>query len=45
VLDLEQLFRSFTKYSSRILAPDIITEVTRKAFKVAQTVKNRRVFY
>ena len=39
VLDLEELFRSFTKYSSRILAPDIITEVTRKAFKVARTEK------
>ncbi|WP_455217880.1 acetolactate synthase large subunit, partial [Kaarinaea lacus] len=39
VLDLEELFRTFTKYSSRILAPDIIAEVTRKAFKVAQTEK------
>jgi len=39
VLDLEELFRSFTKYSSRLLAPDIITEVTRKAFKLAQTEK------
>jgi len=44
VLDLEQLFRSFTKYSSRILAPDIITEVTRKAFKVAQTEKTGACF-
>ncbi len=39
VLDLEELFRSFTKFSSRIIAPDIISEVIRKAFKVAQTEK------
>lgn len=39
VLDLEELFRSFTKFSSRIIAPDIISEVIRKAFKLAQTEK------
>ena len=39
VLDLEEIFRAFTKYSSRILAPDIIAEVTRKAFKLAQSEK------
>lgn len=44
VLDLEELFRTFTKYSSRILAPDIIAEVTRKAFKVAQTEKTGACF-
>jgi acetolactate synthase-1/2/3 large subunit len=44
VLDLEELFRNFTKYSSRILAPDIITEVTRKAFKLAQTEKTGACF-
>jgi len=44
VLDLEELFRSFTKYSSRLLAPDIIPEVTRKAFKVAQTEKTGACF-
>lgn len=44
VLDLEELFRSFTKYSSRILGPEIITEVTRKAFKVAQTEKTGACF-
>jgi acetolactate synthase-1/2/3 large subunit len=43
-LDLEELFRTFTKYSSRILAPDIITEVTRKAFKLAQTEKTGACF-
>ncbi len=44
VLDLEQLFRSFTKFSSRILGPEIITEVTRKAFKIAQTEKTGACF-
>jgi acetolactate synthase-1/2/3 large subunit len=44
VLDLEELFRSFTKYSSRILGPEIISEVTRKAFKVAQTEKTGACF-
>lgn len=44
VLDLEELFRSFTKYSSRLLAPDIINEVTRKAFKIAQTEKSGACF-
>ncbi len=39
VLDLEQMFRSITKYSSRLLSPNIITEVVRKAFKLAQTEK------
>ncbi|MDH5325519.1 MAG: acetolactate synthase large subunit [Gammaproteobacteria bacterium] len=39
VLDLEEIFRPITKYSSRILAPEIIPEVVRKAFKLAQTEK------
>ena len=39
VLDLEEIFRPITKYSSRLLAPEIIPEVTRKAFKIAQTEK------
>ncbi len=39
VLDLEEMFRSITKYSARLLTPNIITEVVRKAFKVAQTEK------
>lgn len=44
VLDLEQIFHSITKYSSRLLEPDIITEVVRKAFKVAQTEKTGACF-
>jgi acetolactate synthase-1/2/3 large subunit len=44
VLDLEELFRNCTKYSSRILAPDIVSEVTRKAFKIAQTEKTGACF-
>ena len=37
VLDLELMFQPITKYSSRILSPNVITEVVRKAFKLAQT--------
>jgi acetolactate synthase-1/2/3 large subunit len=44
VLDLEQLFQSITKYSSRLLTPNIIAEVVRKAFKVAQTEKTGACF-
>ena len=44
VLDLEQMFQPITKYSSRLLTPDIITEVVRKAFKVAQTEKTGACF-
>ncbi|MFO7594170.1 MAG: acetolactate synthase large subunit [Pseudomonadota bacterium] len=39
VLDLEQMFQPITKYSSRLLSPNIIPEVVRKAFKLAQTEK------
>lgn len=39
VLDLELMFQNISKYSSRLLSPDIITEVVRKAFKIAQTEK------
>jgi len=39
VLDLEEMFRPITKYSSRLLTPNIIAEVVRKAFKIAQTEK------
>ena len=38
-VDLEEMFRSITKYTSRLLTPNIITEVVRKAFKLAQTEK------
>ncbi|UCE88192.1 MAG: acetolactate synthase large subunit, partial [Pseudomonadota bacterium] len=44
VLDLEEMFRSITKYSSRLLTPNIISEVLRKAFKVAQTEKTGACF-
>jgi acetolactate synthase-1/2/3 large subunit len=44
VLDLEEIFRPITKYSSRLLAPDIIPEVIRKAFKLAQTDKTGACF-
>ena len=44
VLDLELMFQSITKYSSRILSPSVITEVVRKAFKVAQTEKTGATF-
>ncbi|NOZ55086.1 MAG: acetolactate synthase large subunit [Gammaproteobacteria bacterium] len=43
-LDLEEIFRPITKYSSRLLATEIIPEVTRKAFKVAQTQKTGAAF-
>ena len=44
VLDLELMFEPITKYSSRLLTPDVITEVVRKAFKVAQTEKTGACF-
>ena len=39
VLDLQLMFQPISKYSSRLLTPNIIAEVVRKAFKVAQTEK------
>jgi len=39
VLDLVNLFKPISKYSAQILHPEIIPEVVRKAFKVAQTEK------
>ena len=44
VLDLEQIFQPVTKYSSRLLTPNIIPEVVRKAFKVAQSEKTGATF-
>jgi acetolactate synthase-1/2/3 large subunit len=44
VLDLELMFAPITKYSSRLLTPNIIPEVVRKAFKVAQTEKTGACF-
>ncbi|MGZ5093915.1 MAG: acetolactate synthase large subunit [Burkholderiales bacterium] len=39
VLNLAALFGHFTKFSAQVLAPEIVPEVVRKAFKVAQTEK------
>jgi acetolactate synthase-1/2/3 large subunit len=39
ILDLVNLFHPITKYSSQIREPDIVAEIVRKAFKVAQTEK------
>ena len=44
VLNLEHMFGPITKYASRLLTPDIIPEVVRKAFKVAQTEKTGATF-
>jgi len=44
VLDLEQIFSAITKYSSRLLTPNVINEVVRKAFKLAQTEKTGATF-
>ncbi len=44
VLDLEEMFRSITKYSVRLLTPETTTEVVRKAFKLAQTEKSGACF-
>ncbi len=39
VLELVNMFKPITKYASSLLTPDIIPEVVRKAFKLAQTEK------
>ena len=39
ILDLVNMFRPITKYSTQILTPEIVPEVVRKAFKVSQTEK------
>ncbi|MBK8164152.1 MAG: acetolactate synthase large subunit [Gammaproteobacteria bacterium] len=44
VLDLELIFQHITKYSSRLLTPNIIPEVIRKAFKQAQLEKTGAAF-
>ncbi len=38
-MDLVALFRPMTKYNTQIVTPEIVAEVVRKAFKVAQTEK------
>jgi len=44
VLDLHTLFQTITKYSARILEPEVIPEVVRKAFKLSQTEKTGATF-
>ena len=39
VLDLVNMFRPLTKYAAQILEPEIVPEVVRKAFKLAQVEK------
>lgn len=38
-LDIVSMFKPITKWNTRISSPDIVTEVVRKAFKVAQLEK------
>jgi acetolactate synthase-1/2/3 large subunit len=44
VLDLTKIFEPVTKYSASLLDPDIIPEVVRKAFKLAQSEKTGAAF-
>ena len=44
ILDLVNMFRPITKYATQILEPEIVPEIVRKAFKVAQTEKPGAVF-
>lgn len=44
VLDLQNIFEPFTKYTSPLLTTNIITEVVRKAFKQAQMEKSGACF-
>src|SRR6267142_3707780 len=39
ILDLVNTFEPITKYATQIREPEIVTEIVRKAFKVAQTEK------
>ena len=44
VLDLINLFSPITKFASRMPTPDIIPEVIRKAFKLAESEKSGACF-
>ena len=44
ILDLVNLFQPITKYATQILEPEIVPEIVRKAFKVAQTEKPGATF-
>ncbi|MFN4263492.1 MAG: acetolactate synthase large subunit [Thioalkalivibrionaceae bacterium] len=39
VLDLQNLFEPVTKFSSRVVAPETVPEVVRRAFRKAEAVK------
>jgi acetolactate synthase-1/2/3 large subunit len=39
ILDLVNMFEPITKYATQIREPEIVAEIVRKAFKVAQTEK------
>lgn len=45
VLDLESMFKPITKYSSRIVTPEVVPEAVRKAFKLAQAEKTGASFF
>ena len=44
ILDLVNMFKPITKYSTQVLDPGITPEIVRKAFKVAQTEKPGAAF-
>ncbi len=44
ILDLVNLFQPITKYATQIREPQIVPEIVRKAFKVAQTEKPGAAF-
>ena len=44
ILDLINLFHPITKYAAQIREPEIVPEIVRKAFKVAQTEKPGAAF-
>jgi acetolactate synthase-1/2/3 large subunit len=44
ILNLGNLFHSITKYEAQIREPEIVPEIVRKAFKVAQTEKPGAAF-
>ena len=44
VLDLRQMFQPITKYAAQLLEPEIVPEVVRKAFKLAQVEKRGACF-
>ena len=44
VLDLVEMFRPITKFSTRVLSPSTVPETVRKAFKLAQSSKSGAAF-